>query len=334
MNSKERLDGFLSGKKVDRRPNLTIVGSVVTQYNKIGVDVYCKDYKKMVEAAILCAKDVGLDYVQIASDLLREAEGFGTEVQFFEDKLPTAKSYALSDITDVDDLKPLKTREVPRMWDLVEATKLAIETEPDIYPMTIATGPVTIAGNVRGVEDFLVDIFDEPECCDKLLDIATETMIDYIDELAKVGAKYVYIPDPVASLLSPKIYEDMVLPYHKKLYAHMESVGITGRLHMCGNTQAILPYSSKSGAKIIDIDHAVDFEQALKDVEDRCILNGNIDPVEDVFSCDAEHTYNAIMELGKKINKQDCMYMPGCELPTLTNLDNIKAITKALQDLG
>ena len=29
MNGKERLDAYLAGKKVDRRPNLTIVGSVV-----------------------------------------------------------------------------------------------------------------------------------------------------------------------------------------------------------------------------------------------------------------------------------------------------------------
>ena len=53
MNSKERLDCFVQRKPVDRRPNLTIVGSVVTQYNQISVEEYCKDYRKMTEAAIL-----------------------------------------------------------------------------------------------------------------------------------------------------------------------------------------------------------------------------------------------------------------------------------------
>lgn len=38
MNSKERLDRFVRGETVDRRPNLTIVGSVVTQYNQITVE--------------------------------------------------------------------------------------------------------------------------------------------------------------------------------------------------------------------------------------------------------------------------------------------------------
>ena len=79
MNSKERLDCFVQRKPVDRRPNLTIV---VTQYNQISVEEYCKDYRKMTEAAILCARDARLDYVQIASDLLREAEAFGTQVSY------------------------------------------------------------------------------------------------------------------------------------------------------------------------------------------------------------------------------------------------------------
>ena len=82
MNSKERLDCFVQRKPVDRRPNLTIVGSVVTQYNQISVEEYCKDYRKMTDAAILCARDARLYYVQIASDLLREAEAFGTQVSY------------------------------------------------------------------------------------------------------------------------------------------------------------------------------------------------------------------------------------------------------------
>ena len=145
MNSKERLDNFINGKEVDRRPNLTIVGSVVTQYNNISVDVYCKNYKKMAEAATLCAKDTGLDYVQIASDLQRTAEGYGSEVEFYADKLPTVTKYALEDITDVDDLKPLKAKDIPRLYDLVKATKYVLDTVDDIYPMTICEGPVTIA---------------------------------------------------------------------------------------------------------------------------------------------------------------------------------------------
>lgn len=334
MNSKERLDKFVNGEAVDRKPNLTIVGSVVTQYTGIGVDEYCKDYQKMAEAAVKCAEDAGLDYVQIASDLQRTAEGYGSELEFYTDRLPTVKKYALDDILKVEELKPLKTKDIPRLYDLVKAANYAIEHCDDIYPMVICEGPVTICGNIRGVEDFLVDLYDEPEACEKLLELATATTLDFLDELAAVGVKYVYVPDPVASLLSPSSYEEFVLDLHKKIYAHMEELGITGRLHMCGNTEALLPYTSTCGAKIIDIDHAVDYAKAIELTEGRCILNGNIDPVEDVYSSDAKHTYDAIMTLGQKFTGPKCMFMPGCELPTATKLENLKAITEALEALG
>ena len=269
MNSKQRLQAYLRGETVDRRPNLTVIGSAVCRFADGGkgmdIETYCKDWRKMAEAAAVAAREYKLDFIQIASDLLREAEGYGSEVTFFANKLPTMTKAALGDITEVDRLHPLKAREIPRLYDLVKAAEYALK-DPDVDPMVLAVGPMTVAGNVRGVQDLLVDMFDGPELCAKLLEIVTGTTLDFIDCLADVGVKYAYVADPVASLVSPGMYKDLVLPMHKKIYAKMEALGIQGRLHMCGNTTAILPYSSTCGAKIIDIDHMVAFSQALERV--------------------------------------------------------------------
>lgn len=103
---------------------------------------------------------------------------------------------------------------------------------------------------------------------------------------------------------------------------------------MCGNTLRILPYSRDCGARIIDIDHAVDMSKALDVVGDSCILNGNIDPVADVYSCDAQHTYDAMLERARQAAGRRAMFMPGCELPTDTPIANVKAIARALRDIG
>lgn len=165
----------------------------------------------------------------------------------------------------------------------------------DIHPMTLAVGPATIAGNTRGVEDLLVDMLDEEEAGEDLLNIATETILDYIRTLASAGATYIYVADPVASLFSPAMYERFVLPCHRKIFGLMKELGIGSRLHMCGDTTKILPFSSTCGADIVDIDHAVNFAKALEIADGRCLINGNIDPVADVFSCDAAHTKQAIL---------------------------------------
>ena len=334
MDSKQRLDDYIAGRTVDRRPNLTIVGSVVTQYTGITVERYCKDPKAMAESAVEAARDLRLDFVQIASDLVRSAEAFGTAVNYFPDKLPSVARPALDDISGVSSLKPLRVRDHRRLSDLVAAYQRAIELVDDIYPMTLAAGPVTIAANTRGVEDFLIDLIDAAEECGALLDIASETIIDLARELAGVGAKYVYLADPVASLVSPAQYESLVLPRHRRIYGELAALGITGRLHMCGNTQAILPYSSQCGAKIIDIDHAVNYAKALESVEGRCLLNGNIDPVADVYSADAAHVREAILATANSVGRARAMFMPGCELPTDTKRENILAISEALNEIG
>ncbi len=114
----------------------------------------------------------------------------------------------------------------------------------------------------------------------------------------------------------------------------MEKLGIGGRLHMCGNTEALLADSSTCGAYIVDIDHATDFRKALAAAGDRCVLNGNIDPVADVLSCDAAHTREAILRCAREAEGHRAMFMPGCELPTATPLENVKAIARALAELG
>ena len=114
----------------------------------------------------------------------------------------------------------------------------------------------------------------------------------------------------------------------------MKKLGIGGRLHMCGNTGALLADSSTCGAFIIDVDNATDFQKALGAAGGRCWLNGNIDPVADVFSCDAAHTKEAILHCAELTRGRKAIYMPGCELPTATPLENVKVITEALREIG
>ena len=86
-----------------------------------------------------------------------------------------------------------------------------------------------------------LDFIDDDELVGRLLDIVTETTLDFVDRLAEVGVKYAYVADPVASLVSPAMYEELVLPRHRRIFSHMAEKGIAGRLHMCGNTLGILP---------------------------------------------------------------------------------------------
>lgn len=98
------------------------------------------------------------------------------------------------------------------------------------------------------------------------------------------------------------------------------------RLHICGRTEHLIPYTSLCGAEILDVDHVTDLACILPIVGNRCILNGNIDPVKDVYRTMPEHT--------KAADGYRMLFMPGCELPYDTPLENIRAIHGALIELS
>ncbi len=334
MNGKERLDRFLAGEEVDRRPNLTIVGSFVTEYTHITLEDYCKNPEKMVQSSIRCTHDVGLDMVQVASDLFREAEAYGSHIVYYDSRMPELYKPRLDDIEKVEELEPVHLADSQRLQDIVYATKRAIELSDDCYSMTMLAGPATVAGCIRGIMDFTADTLEFPEECKTLLEMVGETTIEVVDALAAVGAKYVYLADPVASVSLQQSYRDLILPVQQRIFKHMEDLGLVGRLHMCGSAMGMLPYSVGSGAKILDIDHYVDYAEALKIADGRVILNGNIDPVADVNQKTAPDVYREIFELAENLGNPHALFMPGCELPTKTDVRCVRAIGQALANLG
>ena len=84
MNAKERLDAFFAGRPVDKLPNLTIAGSVVTRFTGIDLETYCKKPLAMADAAIRAAHELGLGSVVLGifdekklAELLELPEGMG-----------------------------------------------------------------------------------------------------------------------------------------------------------------------------------------------------------------------------------------------------------------
>lgn len=334
MNSKERLDKFVSGEKTDRRPNLSIVQGFCARYLNITIDEYCKDYNKLVEAAIKAARDLELDGITIGTDTCREAQGFGSTVTYHKDKAPTILKPGLIDIEDVKNLKAPRVKDMPELYDLVIATKEAMKKEPNIYTFTQATGPFTSACNVRGVKEFMMDMFRKPDLAKKLIEIITDSLIDYIDELADIGAKYILIADLFAGTISPKQFKDVVLESHNRLFDQIKSKGMIGRLQICGNTENLLEFTSKTGAKIIDIDHDTNYKNALGKVGDSdVIINGNLD-ISDIYVCKPEEIVNIIIELDSEVGRHHCLYMPGCEIPIKTKTENVRAIAEGLKKVS
>ena len=96
-------------------------------------------------------------------------------------------------------------------------------------------GPLTSAVLMRG-QDFLLDIYDEPEKSKEFLRLLTDSTIDYAKQLRRINNQpevlaYGGMVDDHASLIPPHMWDEFVLPYWNQRFAGLSS-GTTREVHV------------------------------------------------------------------------------------------------------
>lgn len=196
----------------------------------------------MAEAQIAAYRTYGHDSVGVGPGSTGIAEAIGSKVAFPEQSTPFIAEHAVKHISDLDELEVPDPRRDGRFPVFLAALKILVEELGEEVPVSLTVGgPTSTAGNLRGTENLLRDLYYHPEFAHRLLRYAVDSTIPFVEEAAKLGVKF-GIVDPVASgsLISPKQYREFALPYQKELIDAMKRVGgASPMLHICGNTKRI-----------------------------------------------------------------------------------------------
>jgi len=331
MNSKERVESRLSGKPVDRVPNLNIIMQFAARYINVPYGKYCTDYRYLVEGNLKCCRDFGIDMVSAISDPYRETSGFGGNVVILEDDVPRCTDYLIKEYGDLKKLKPVDPAQSERMNDRLKAISLYRQECGGEYPILgWVEGAFAEANDLRGMYDIMIDLRRNTGFVSELVEICLEQGILFAREQIKEGDQFIGIGDAAASLVSPKFYRDVILPAEKRLIDEIHRNGARAKLHICGNTTALLDLMAESGADIIDIDHLVDLETAVDKIGEKALVCGNFDPVSVLL----EGSVREVKENVKRcleIGKDKIIISAGCEVPKFTPAENMKAVTEALE---
>ncbi len=118
--------------------------------------------------------------------------------------------------------------------------------------------PFFLACALRGINQVMLDVYDDPVFMEQLLDICTETVIRYAKAMAQVGAHILNTGDSPAMLLGPAKVPKFALPYQQQVFNELQSYGIPTTLHICGNTTQLLEFMGRSHAHSLELDSAVD----------------------------------------------------------------------------
>jgi len=282
MTSRERVLAMIAGETVERLPLMPI--TMMFAADRIGRPYreYVTDHRVLVEGQIATAEAFDLDYVSCISDPTREACDLGAPVRFFDDLPPAIQedNTLLSDKARLADLRVPDPTSGGRMLDRIQAAaRFKERVGGSLLIEGWVEGPCAEGADLRGLNTLMMDFFDDPGFVRDLFAFTVEMELAFARAQIEAGCDLIGVGDAAASLVGPQIYDEFVRPEEKRLVDGIHEAGGRVRLHICGDTRAVLSGIGRLGCEIVDLDFMVPVAEARQAMGTEQVLLGNIDPV-------------------------------------------------------
>jgi MtaA/CmuA family methyltransferase len=329
MNSRERVLAFLEAQPVDHLPCMPL--TMMFASDRIGRNYldYATDFRVEVEGQIRVAEEFEFDYVTFCTDPACVPADLGAAVMYFPDQPP-----ALDESNGLlADKRRLATLRVPdplspgRMNNGIKAVALFKERVGNVKLIEAwVEGPCAEAADLRGINKLMLDFYDDPDFVRDLFDFVVEMELAFAKAEIEAGADLIAVGDAAASLVGPEIYNTMIWPYEKKMVDAIHAMGARVRLHICGNTRAILDGIGRLGCEIVDLDYLTPVAEAREKLGALQVVMGNIDPVRTLRDGTPDTILRELAECHRQAGER-FVVGAGCEVPRDTPPENVRVLS-------
>lgn len=346
MTSLERVKRAIAHEPCDRVPVGPFTGFYAARITGMTIGRYVTDGKAIAESQCLLWKRVGHDMVITAGDTYYIAEAFGVPVDHHENALPTARGPVLESLADARKLKVPDPHRAGRMPVYIEAARLLSRRLGDrVAVRGTGTGPLSLASYLLGQQNLLMKLAEmsygmaapaDQEDFATLMDVASDTIIAFLNAQTEAGQHIVYLGDSLAScdMISPKMYRRFVFPYHRRIF---EAVSETCRrydahamLHICGDNTAILKDLAATGTEIYEVDSKIDLREARRQIGDEVCLIGNLNPTGTLMmGTPADVRREAERCIAEAASGSGFILGTGCFVAWDTPVENLQAMVQA-----
>lgn len=319
---------MLEGRPVDRLPLMPITMQFAADLVGANYRDYSMDYRVLVEGQLRVAEKFGFDYVNCMSDPAREAADCGASIEYFDNQ-PAALIEEQALLADKITLIHLKIPDPlggGRMHNTVKAIALFKEKlRGEKLIEGWVEGPCAEGADLRGINTLMLDFYDDPQFVRDLFEFVIEMEFRYAREQINAGAELIGIGDAAASLVGPEIYNEFVWPYEKRLVNAIHALGAKVRLHICGNTRAILEKIGQLGCDVVDLDSLSPVAEARQKSGANQVLLGNLNPVVVLRNGTPELVHQTVAQCHREAGTR-FIVGAGCEVPRDTPHENLRAL--------
>ncbi|MCD6121239.1 MAG: uroporphyrinogen decarboxylase family protein [Spirochaetales bacterium] len=335
MNSLERTQKSIRGEKIDYIPNFPILLAPACQLLGVKQREYNLNSEVMAETLIRARDLIGYDGIYVSRDNWVCHEALGGELNFPEDDESYSKKTILNSVKEFTKLRVPDPEAAPGMKTVLAAARRVVKEAGDRYYIqaNIDSGPFSLAAILRGAQGFLLDIVTEDEGLLKdFLDFCTEVVIAYGKAMINTGVHGIQYGDATASLINPEHYEKFALPYQKKTIEALSGRNCDLWIHICGDTRHLLHLVKNLNIQGFEVDAKVQMVTARRLLGDGIAIKGNLDTTF-LLRESPDKIYKATQDILKSGNfKTGIVMSPGCGVPRMTPLANLKAMNDACKD--
>ena len=284
MNSTERMDAAINLKPVDRVPNAPFYEAPICTYFGSTFRAALLEDQAMADAHMAALDEFKFDWVMVGMGLIGGIipEALECKVSFPEDVFPVIEKTTVRSMEDLDRITKadVYTNRMERFLKGVSILKKELKEEVPIACEYIS--PFTIATRLRGTNEIMADMYDNPELVRALQDALVPLDIEIGRALIESGVDYIFYGADMECplVISPNHYRHFVHEPTSKVVNELSRLGVRVLPHMCG---AII----KTG--IVDI---------LLEMDIHGIMPGNL----------TQETVLDLRELKEKVGDRICIF--------------------------
>jgi len=351
MTDRERIEALLRRENPDRVPiwPFAYAGFATVYAGASIADAYNKP-----DVALAAQRKTTRDFGWVFTPMIGYAAyggwEMGGDIKWPSGEFAQAPTVLRHPVETPDDVMALKVPDVKtagiiplskQFYDLSSQERL--DNEPFNVMSFGANMSFTLAGNIAGPDKLCKWILKKPEVAHRLLQLANEHIIklaEYWKELYGVEGVLPLGGEPTSAnqLISPKMFAEFAMPYIKEVNEKFLELGYKHLYaHICGEHNANMEYWAQipmGDPGIISIAQEIELATAAKSFPNDIIL-GNIDPAI-IQMGTADEVYEATKKNvldGMKLS-QGYIFSPGCEMPPMASIENVKAMNQAVIDVG
>jgi [methyl-Co(III) methanol-specific corrinoid protein]:coenzyme M methyltransferase len=316
MDPRQRFLAALQGRPVDRTPVAHVAALTTVELQQMtGCPMPEVHLDPARQARLLFANHevLGLDAVTFLINYFSEPWALGVEIDWGDPStLPVFTSHpwrCLDDAvvpTDLLDRRPIRT--------CLETLRVAKRD----YGATVAVlgkvmGPFSMAQVMHGVENLMMATIDDRGMVMGLLDVCADVLVKVANAQLETGIDALAIGEggAGANMLSPAMYEELLLPVHQSMLGRIHGPTI---MHICGDVTARLPMFQHTGMDCFNFDWAISPQNMVDTVGEAVRLMGNINTTDLLRGSPSQIKQQVVecLDAGVDIVSPGCAISPNC----------------------